>query len=253
MNNARRFFVGGNWKLNGTKDSVSVLVSELNQAKFNKNVELMVAPSFLYLSFVKEKISPNYNVAAQNCWKEKFGAFTGETSAVQIRDMGLNWVILGHSERRNVMGESVELVGQKTRCALDAGLSVVFCCGEQLAQRESGDTDKVVFEQLSVLANYPKNDWAKIVIAYEPVWAIGTGKVATPKQAQDTHYSIRKWLNDKVSPEISKTTRIIYGGSVSPQNAVALASQPDIDGFLVGGASLKGPDFLSIISSYQSK
>jgi len=249
MHHTRRFFVGGNWKLNGTKESIKILVEGLNSGKRpeTSQVELLVAPPFMYLSFVRENLSSDYHVAAQNSWKEKSGAFTGETSPEQLKDCGIKWVILGHSERRNIFSESSELIGQKTRAALESGLSVIFCCGELLSERESGKTEQVVFEQLNAIKDI--KNWESIVIAYEPVWAIGTGKVATPEQAQEVHVAIRKWLGQNISQEVSQNTRIIYGGSVNSKNSETLGRQPDVDGFLVGGASLKAPEFLEIIAS----
>eukprot|EP01127_Copromyxa_protea_P008021 TRINITY_DN1826_c0_g1_i1.p1 TRINITY_DN1826_c0_g1~~TRINITY_DN1826_c0_g1_i1.p1 ORF type:complete len:168 (-),score=38.69 TRINITY_DN1826_c0_g1_i1:37-540(-) len=164
-----------------------------------------------------------------------------------IKDLGLEWVILGHSERRSIFGESNELIGQKTEAALKVGLNVVFCVGESLEQRETDKTDEIVQAQLQPLVG--KVDWSKIVIAYEPVWAIGTGKVATPEQAQDTHNSIRKWLQENVSEEVAASTRIIYGGSVNASNCKDLATRPDIDGFLVGGASLQVESFVAIVNA----
>eukprot|EP01126_Amoeba_proteus_P043927 TRINITY_DN4852_c0_g1_i10.p1 TRINITY_DN4852_c0_g1~~TRINITY_DN4852_c0_g1_i10.p1 ORF type:complete len:199 (+),score=41.09 TRINITY_DN4852_c0_g1_i10:13-609(+) len=177
------------------------------------------------------------------------GAFTGEISPSMIKDLGVNWVILGHSERRSIFGESIELIGTKTQTSLKSGLSVIFCCGEILEEREGGKTDHVVQAQLAPLVSAPSLDWTKIVIAYEPVWAIGTGRVATPQQAQETHASIRDFIAQKVSKEIADAVRIIYGGSVKPDNCVELAKQPDIDGFLVGGASLQPDSFLAIVNA----
>jgi len=192
-------------------------------------------------------------VAAQNSWKEKKGAFTGETSPEQLADSGIGWVILGHSERRSIFGEGAELIGEKTLSAIGCGLSVIFCCGELLEERKSGKTQEVVFAQLKPLKGLKPQDWKRIVIAYEPVWAIGTGVVATPEQAQETQLAIRKWLADNISKEVAATTRIIYGGSVNGKNCQDLAKQPDIDGFLVGGASLKADEFLTICASGKAK
>lgn len=189
-------------------------------------------------------------VSAQNCWHEDKGAFTGEVSAAMLKDVGLPWVILGHSERRHIFGESDEVIGKKTAAALKHGLGVILCVGELLEEREKNLTEKVIQSQMSaVLPFVSKDDWAKIVIAYEPVWAIGTGKVATPIQAQEAHAILRKWLHDNVSPSVASATRIIYGGSVKPDNCVDLSKKPDIDGFLVGGASLVAEQFLAIVNS----
>ena len=166
------------------------------------------------------------------------GAFTGEISAGQLADSGIRWAILGHSERRTILGESDALVASKTRFATDSGVSVIWCCGESLEVREAGATVDVVTKQLAALAE-KLDDWSRIVIAYEPIWAIGTGKVATTEQAQEAHAAIREWLANNVSAKVAEETRILYGGSVSEKNCSDLSKQPDIDGFLVGGASLK--------------
>jgi len=164
-----------------------------------------------------------------------------------LKDMEVEWVILGHSERRNVFGESNELVGKKVAFALKAGLKVMACIGEKLEEREAGNTTHICFSQLQAIKEHVA-DWSKVVIAYEPVWAIGTGKTATPQQAQEVHAAIRQWMTQHVSAEVAQSVRIIYGGSVTGANSKELASEKDIDGFLVGGASLK-PEFLSIINS----
>ncbi|XP_055136835.2 triosephosphate isomerase isoform X2 [Symphalangus syndactylus] len=210
---SRKFFVGGNWKMNG------------------------------------QKLDPKIAVAAQNCYKVTNGAFTGEISPGMIKDCGATWVVLGHSERRHVFGESDELIGQKVAHALAEGLGVIACIGEKLDEREAGITEKVVFEQTKVIADNVK-DWSKVVLAYEPVWAIGTGKTATPQQAQEVHEKLRGWLKSNVSDAVAQSTRIIYGGSVTGATCKELASQADVDGFLVGGASLK-PEFVDIINAKQ--
>jgi triosephosphate isomerase len=166
-----------------------------------------------------------------------------------IKDVGCNWAILGHSERRNVFGESDKLIGEKVKFALSSGLSVIPCIGEKLDEREAGKTMDVCIRQLKEITdNVASGEWSRVVIAYEPVWAIGTGKVATPQQAQEVHQQLRKWLGEKVSPDVAAKTRILYGGSVTADTCKELASQPDIDGFLVGGASLK-PEFNKIINA----
>lgn len=166
-----------------------------------------------------------------------------------LKDVGADWVIIGHSERRTIFGESDELVAEKTAFALAEGLKVIACIGETLQEREAGKTEEVVFRQMKAIAAQVK-DWTNVVVAYEPVWAIGTGKVATPQQAQDVHAALRKWLVDNVSADVSASLRIQYGGSVTAANCKELGSQPDIDGFLVGGASLK-PEFVQIVNATQ--
>ncbi|CAM6127889.1 unnamed protein product [Calypogeia fissa] len=247
-----KFFVGGNWKANGTKESVSKLVSELNAAKLEDDVDVVVAPPYIYIDSVLSNLTKRIEVAGQNSWIGKGGAFTGEISAEQLKDFGVNWVILGHSERRHILGETDEMIGKKAGYALSKGLKVIACVGELLEEREAGKTNEVVFRQLKAYADAVPS-WTDIVIAYEPVWAIGTGKVASPAQAQEVHADIRKWLAEKVSAEVSSSVRIIYGGSVNAANSADLAKKEDIDGFLVGGAALKGPDFATIINSVTSK
>lgn len=177
-------------------------------------------------------------MAAQNVFDKPNGAFTGEISVQHLKDSGIDWAILGHSERRSILGESDEVVASKTKYATENGVSVIWCCGESLEQREAGQTLDVIAAQLAAL-KAKISDWSKIVIAYEPIWAIGTGKVATTEQAQEVHASIRAWLAKNVSQSVADETRILYGGSVSEKNCKELSKQPDIDGFLVGGASLK--------------
>jgi len=248
----RKFFVGGNWKCNGSRASNAALVKDLNGAALPLNAEIVVAPPSIYLDSVAQILRPEIAVAAQNCYTEAKGAFTGEISAEMVRDAGFHWVILGHSERRDIFGETDEVIGKKVGHALDAGLSVIACLGEHLSERESGQTFDVVFRQIKSLADNIK-DWSRVVIAYEPVWAIGTGKTATPVQAQEVQSELRQWIAKNVSSEIAQSLRIIYGGSVNAQNCFELAALSDVDGFLVGGASLKGPDFLTIISSASQK
>ena len=186
-------------------------------------------------------------MGAQNVYDKPNGAFTGEISASQLKDSNINWTILGHSERRTILGESDAAVSSKTKFATENGLSVIWCCGESLEEREAGKTIDVVGKQLAALKSQV-SDWSRIVIAYEPIWAIGTGKVATTQQAQEVHAAIREWLKKEVSQKVSDETRILYGGSVSEKNCGELAKEADIDGFLVGGASLK-PAFVDIINS----
>jgi triosephosphate isomerase len=242
-----KFFVGGNWKCNGTLESVKKLVTDLNSADIpsESDLEVVIAPTFVHLDYVKNNIKPRYQVAAQNCWVGKGGAFTGEISAEQLHDMGIPWVIIGHSERRSLLEESNDFVGHKAAYALSQDLAVIACIGETLSQRESGNMFDVLGAQLASIADNIA-DWHNVVVAYEPVWAIGTGKVATPEQAQEVHAFIRKWFNEKVGSEVADELRIIYGGSVNDQNAGEIARKQDVDGFLVGGASLKGKTFAKI-------
>ncbi|RMZ79861.1 hypothetical protein DV737_g3203, partial [Chaetothyriales sp. CBS 132003] len=242
----RKFFVGGR---NGTVQSIKDIVHNLSTAKLDPNTEVVVAPPSLYLLVTREHLSPNIEVAAQNVFDKGNGAYTGEISVAQLKDSNITWTILGHSERRTLLREDDSFVASKTKAALDGGLGVILCIGESLEQREQNVTVDVVTRQLKAVQDVIGADgWKNVVIAYEPIWAIGTGKVATTEQAQEVHAAIRKWLAESVSKEASDNTRIIYGGSVSEKNSRELATQPDVDGFLVGGASLK-PAFVDIINS----
>lgn len=245
---ARKFFIGGNWKSNGTVAKNAELVKILNTATISPDVDVVIAPTFVHIPAVLASVQKDIKVSAQNCWVKAGGAYTGEIAAEQLVDLGLEWVILGHSERRHIIKESDAETAEKTKYALSQGLSVILCIGELLEERESGETGAVNARQLQAVVDAGVTDWSKIVVAYEPVWAIGTGKVATPEQAQETHKEIRAWIAANVSPEAGEATRIIYGGSVNGKNAANLGSEPDIDGFLVGGASLK-PEFLDIIAA----
>lgn len=233
--------------MNGTKSSIDGIVKFLNESCVDDKVEVVVAPPAIYLDYTRQAVNKKIGVAAQNCYKVASGAFTGDNSTAMIKDVGCEWVILGHSERRNVFGESDELVGEKVKHALEAGLQVIPCIGEKLEEREAGKTEEVVYRQMkAIIGNV--TDWSRVVIAYEPVWAIGTGKTATPEQAQEVHDKLRKWLSANVSADVANSVRIIYGGSVSAGNCKDLGTKPDIDGFLVGGASLK-PDFITIVKA----
>ncbi|CAO0799281.1 unnamed protein product [Mucor circinelloides] len=245
----RNFFIGGNWKMNGSVKQAKELVEMLNGFEVPANTEVVVAPPALYVDRVNQGLKKEIKVAAQNTYIKASGAYTGEISPQMLKDMGVDWVVLGHSERREYFHESDELVGEKTAFALDAGVSVIACIGEKLEEREANITNDVVARQMKAIAASVK-DWTNVVVAYEPVWAIGTGKVATPEQAQDVHAFLRQWLAENVSQKAADETRILYGGSVNGGNCKTLAGKPDIDGFLVGGASLK-PEFGEIILSRQ--
>ncbi|MCJ1229365.1 triosephosphate isomerase [Toensbergia leucococca] len=233
---------------NGTIKSITQIVDSLSNASLDPKTEVVIAPPSLFLLLTREHLRKGIEVAAQNVFDKPNGAFTGEISAEQLMDSGIGWALAGHSERRVILGEDNSFVSCKTKAALDAGLGVILCVGETLEQREANRTIEVVTTQLKAVSERIK-DWSKIVIAYEPVWAIGTGKVASTEQAQEVHAAIREWLTSIVSKEASDATRIIYGGSVSDKNCKELAKQKDIDGFLVGGASLK-PAFFDIINSH---
>lgn len=245
-----QFFVGGNWKCNETVAEVKQLVKELNDGDVPDDCEIIVAPTFIHLQMVKDTLKAPYQVSAQNAWVKGTGAFTGEIAPELLKDLGVGWVILGHSERRALIPESNELVAEKADYSLHHGLKTIVCIGETLKQRDDDELWTVLGGQLdAVAAKLKEDDWSNVVIAYEPVWAIGTGKVATPEQAQEVHAFVRKWAADKVSSPVASTLRIIYGGSVNDKNADELAAKEDIDGFLVGGASLKGPAFVAIANA----
>ncbi|XP_077273424.1 triose phosphate isomerase isoform X2 [Temnothorax americanus] len=243
----RRFFVGGNWKMNGTKSEIGDIVAFLKTGPLDPNVEVVVGVPSIYLTYVTSVVPSNVSVGAQNAYKVPKGAFTGEISPAMLLDNGVPWVILGHSERRNVFGETDELIAEKVAHALEAGLKVIACIGEKLEEREAGKTEEVVYRQTKAIADKIKS-WDNVVLAYEPVWAIGTGKTASPQQAQEVHDKLREWLSKNVKSDVAQTLRIIYGGSVTAANAKDLAKEKDIDGFLVGGASLK-PEFVQIVNA----
>eukprot|EP00808_Paulinella_micropora_P024443 g989.t1 len=228
----RRPFVGGNWKSNGTLASVASLIEGLNKGKIPETVDVVIAPTLLHLLLVQKMIKPpSSQLSAQNCSSTGNGAFTGEVSADQLADAGIPWIILGHSERRQYYDDS-KVLAAKIQMAQKAKCSVIVCLGEKLADKKAGKTLEVVGQQLQVIVDAVK-DWSSVVIAYEPIWAIGTGMSATPKEASEVHAALRDLLAKTVSPEIAQSTRIIYGGSVNPKNASELRSQPNIDGFLV--------------------
>lgn len=255
---AKRCLIGGNWKCNGTVRQVEEMINTLNSgSKYPMSSEVVIAVPALQLQNCKAKFASDIAVSSQDvCIKDGVGAYTGEISAKLLVDSGITWTLTGHSERRTgfgIPGETSEVVGKKTKVAIDNGMSVIACIGEKIEERESGATMAVCSEQLSALkAELTESDWAKVVIAYEPVWAIGTGKSATPPMAEETHSQIRDWLCENISPEVAQATRIIYGGSVKGATATGLISCPNIDGFLVGGASLL-PEFKDIINSSTMK
>ncbi|KAJ2744458.1 hypothetical protein GGI20_002966 [Coemansia sp. BCRC 34301] len=245
----RTFWVGGNWKMNGSVASIKDLAATFNAGKPQPDVEVVIGAPYVYIPLLADSLRKDWAVAGENCYVHTTGAYTGEISPEMLADVGAKWVILGHSERRNILGESSEFTAQKVVKALAAGLKVALCVGELLEEREAGTTQVVVNTQLdAVVAAIAEKDWENIVIAYEPVWAIGTGKVASPEQAQEVHVAIREYLKTAVSPKVAEETRIAYGGSVGAKNCKELAQKPDVDGFLVGGASLK-PEFLDIVDA----
>lgn len=244
-----KFFVGGNWKCNGSQQMVDTLVAELNAGTIYGDVEIVCAPPALYLERVNNSIRhPTYAVAAQNCWTGAGGAFTGEITADMLNDMSIPWVILGHSERRQLCGETNEIVAEKAAYAISKNVRVIGCIGETLEERESGALWDILATQMEAYKS-TVTDWSKMVIAYEPIWAIGTGVVATPEQAQEVHAFLRKWVADNLGASVAASLRILYGGSVNADNCADLSGREDIDGFLVGGASLKGDSFVQICNA----
>jgi triosephosphate isomerase len=245
-------FVVGNWKLNKTIADGLALVTELkNQLGAVKGVAVGVAPVATALHAVAKRLEGStIATCAQDCHWETSGAWTGAQSAHLLADAGASWIIVGHSERRQFFGDTSESVGKKAKSALSAGLGVIVCVGESLAERDGNRTLAVIDEQLAGgLAGVDAGSVGKLVIAYEPVWAIGTGRTATPAQAQEVHAHIRKRLADRYGGAAADTIRILYGGSVKPSNAEALMAENDIDGALVGGASLEAADFIAIVKA----
>lgn len=243
-------FVAGNWKMyttaHGAKGLAAAVANGLGE---DKRVMVAVCPPFPWLTAVADILrGTRVSVGAQNCHFEREGAYTGEVSPQMVRDSGCEYVIIGHSERRHGLGEGDDMLNKKAKAALAAGLRVIFCVGELLAEREAGQTEAVLDRQLTGgLAGLVAPQLSNLVIAYEPVWAIGTGKVATPEQAQEAHAFIRRKIGGLFGENAGNELLIQYGGSVKPDNASSLLQLPDVDGALVGGASLKADSFLAIV------
>jgi triosephosphate isomerase len=247
----RRPFIAGNWKMNLDRASAVALAEGLaKEAEEVDGVDLAVCPPSVYLDAVGRVVAGSkVGLGAQNVYHQPNGAFTGELSVAMLRDLGCEYVIVGHSERRHILGETDEAVNRKVRAALEAGLEPIVCVGELLAEREEGKTLQVIRSQFDgSLAGLSAEQMLRVVMAYEPVWAIGTGKVATPDQAEQVHLELRKILEDRYNREVAESVRIQYGGSVKPENAADLLAQPNIDGALVGGASLKVDQFMGIVA-----
>jgi triosephosphate isomerase len=248
----RRPLAAGNWKMNLTRATAHRLVDELKNLSYTlTSVDILVAPPMLLVPVVAEWVSGStVAVAAQNMHEEARGAFTGEVSAQMVREAGCTHVILGHSERRHVFGESDERIHRKVQAALAADLVPILCCGERIEEREAGRTTDVVRSQLdAALAGVDRDHLASVIVAYEPVWAIGTGRTATPADAQEVHAFIRTHLASSHGRDAAERVRILYGGSVSPSTIAGLIAEPDVDGTLVGGASLDAGTFVPIIRS----
>ena len=249
----RKKVIAGNWKMNNdifeSQNLISKLTSDLDNEKVNCDV--IVCPPFTSLSEAKSLLKNSIiKLGAQNMYFEESGAFTGEISASMLKNAGCDYVILGHSERRTIFGESDQVINKKIKKAIQSDLLPIFCVGESLQERESEITYDIIKKQVTEgLKNISSADMQKIIIAYEPVWAIGTGKTASPQQAEDVHAFIRRLVKSLYSNEIAEDLVIQYGGSVKPDNAKELLSQKDIDGALVGGACLKSESFIGIIKA----
>ena len=250
----RRRVVIGNWKMHGSRESISELLATIDSSCLDPAIEIAVCPTSLHIAEVVEQLSKSSKnsriaVGAQNVCDAESGAFTGEVSARMLAEFGVRYVLVGHSERRELYGESDSLVAAKTAAAISSGLTPVVCVGETLAQRQEGKTECVVLRQLNaVVQQIGIEGIEKCIVAYEPVWAIGTGETASPAQAQEVHAALRNRLQ-QFDAALAETTPILYGGSVKASNAAELFAQPDIDGGLVGGASLKAEEFNAICVS----
>ncbi|KAG7361481.1 triosephosphate isomerase [Nitzschia inconspicua] len=248
----RRYLIGGNWKCNGLYDENVERINVFNGAgAIPSNVDVVLCVPYIHIPMALSLLRDDIEVGAQDCGNNTGdGAFTGQVGAHQLKDIGCTWVIIGHSERREgfgMAGEPEQLCAEKCKIALEKGLKVMFAIGEKKEEREAGTTMEVCAKQLEPLAAIlNEEDWANVAIAYEPVWAIGTGLTATPEMAQDTHADIRNWVKEHVSEAVANAVRIQYGGSMKGANAVDLLKQPDIDGGLIGGASLQ-EDFFNVI------
>ena len=251
----RKRIVAGNWKMNKTLKEGIELAKEIEQQADkleDKSIGIIIGPPFIHLSEVSKNMNHNLiSIAAQNCSSEPNGAYTGEVSAEMIKSTGAEYVIIGHSERRSCFNEDNKTLNKKVKLALENNLNPIFCVGELVDERKQNKQFDVVNKQLNEgLFDLAEKDFSKIILAYEPVWAIGTGETATPQQAQEMHEYIRKLVFDNYNAEIADNTTILYGGSCKPSNAQELFANPDVDGGLIGGASLKAGDFFEIINSF---
>ena len=247
--------VAGNWKMNTTPTEGAALVRDVMERVGTPTTKVVFGVPALQLLDVKRQLAgqPGYYVAAQNMHQEKSGAYTGELSAAMLADAGIDYVILGHSERREYYGEDDELINAKILAALEAGLIPIYCCGEKLDIREAGNQEVFVGKQVEqALYSLVPEQIRRVVIAYEPVWAIGTGVTATKEQAQEMHDYIRRMITNQFGSDVGSNLTILYGGSVKPANAAELFGQPDVDGGLVGGASLDAASFAAIVNKVES-
>ena len=247
----RKAVIAGNWKMNKTPAETTALINEMKPLVANADCGVIVCVPFVDLCAVLEAAKgSNISVGAQNCHWEKSGAFTGEISAFTLKEMGVEYVIIGHSERRTYFGDTDVTVNKRVRAALDAGLTVILCVGEYLEQREQGITAELVAMQTKIaLGGVSKDELSRIIIAYEPVWAIGTGRTATADQANEVCASIRATVAALYGADAANALTIQYGGSMNAGNAAELLAKPDVDGGLIGGASLKAPDFAKIVEA----
>lgn len=244
--------VAGNWKMHKNAEETEDLLNELiDKLPSDAPVHIIVAPTFVNLASAVDHLEyTNINVAAQNMHQAKSGAFTGEVSAEMLTSIGVNSVIIGHSERRAYFNETSAILKQKVDTALANDLVIIFCFGEELKDRQANTHFDLIEKQLSEsLFHLQEKDWANIILAYEPVWAIGTGETASPEQAQEMHAFIRKTIDTKFGSSVSQNVAILYGGSVKPDNAKEIFSKPDVDGGLIGGAALKADDFVAIVKA----
>ncbi len=250
----RKKIVAGNWKMNNAKAESKALVNDIKESIKGlelKNTRVIIAPTFVFLQRTAKKVKKSaIEVAAQNMHQAESGAYTGEISASMLKSIGVNLVILGHSERREYFGETDELLAQKVDAALKHELEIIFCFGEVLEDRKSGNHFKVVEKQIKkALFHLNSDDWKHIVLAYEPVWAIGTGETASADQAQEMHAFIRELVAERYLSDVAEEVSILYGGSVKPANAQEIFSKEDVDGGLIGGAALNADDFTAIIKA----
>lgn len=249
----RKKIVAGNWKMNNNLIETKALLSDLNKKiTASSSAEVIVAPTFTNLYSAKEALGGSkITVAAQNMHQAKNGAFTGEISASMLTDIGIQTVILGHSERRAYFGETDAQLAEKVTTALENNMTVIFCFGEELKDRKSDNHFKIVESQLkNGLFHIEKADWKNVVLAYEPVWAIGTGETASPEQAQEMHAFIRKTIATSFDQSVADNVSVLYGGSVKPANAQEIFSKPDVDGGLIGGAALDAESFTAIVNAF---
>ncbi|XP_071547227.1 triosephosphate isomerase-like [Panulirus ornatus] len=247
----RRFFVIGNWKMNVNQARIQEIVKRMKNSSLNPSTEVVVGCPSCYLSYARQQLPFHIGVAAQNCYKVSYGNVSGEISPAMIQDCGCDWVILGHPERRTIFCESDQFIREKVAHAQLAGMKVVACVCENLEDRQAQRTEEVLFAQMKALAG-SISDWSRVVVAFEALWASGTGVLATPAEVQEVLSKLRLWLRENVSQQVANTTRIIYAGSVSSANCQELARLLDLDGFLVGSAALK-QDIVDIINARGSQ